>query len=145
MPPGPPPDDTYGIGVSFPLPLWNHNGGNIKAARAAVDQFEFALGKVKAQNASDVANAQVEYREAFDRLRRYQTLIAPQSAKSRAAVSFAFEKGSATLVDLLEAERTDNAVRMSMAQAQSDTASAAADVIAAQNVLSQTELEFHKQ
>jgi cobalt-zinc-cadmium efflux system outer membrane protein len=141
LPPGPPPDDTYGIGVSFPLPLWNHNGGNIKAAQAAVDQYELALAKARAQNASDVATAQVEYREAYDRLQRYRTTILPQSAKSRAAVAFAFEKGAATLVDLLEAERTDNAVRMAMAQAQSDTASAVADVIAAQNVLSETELE----
>ena len=144
VPPGPPPDDTFGIGVSFPLPLWNRNGGNIKAAQATVDQYELALGKAKAQNASDVSNAQVEYREAFDRLQRYQTLIVPQSAKSRAAVSFAFEKGAATLVDLLEAERTDNTVRMSMAQAQSDTASAVADVMAAQNVLCETELESNK-
>ena len=144
QPPGPPPDDTFGIGLSFPLPLWNLNGGNIKAAQAAVEQFELALGKVKAQNASDVANAQVEYQEAHDRLQRYQTLIVPQSAKSRAAVSFAFEKGAATLVDLLEAERTDNTVRMALAQAQSDTASAVADVIAAQNVLSETELESNK-
>ena len=144
VPPGPPPDDTFGIGVSFPLPLWNLNGGNIKAAQVAVDQFELALGKVRAQNAADVANAQVEYREAFDRLQRYQGLIVPQSAKSRAAVSFAFEKGSATLVDLLEAERTDNSVRMALAQAQSDTASAVADVLAAQMVLPESELESNK-
>ncbi len=144
VPPGPPPDDTFGIGISFPLPLWNLNGGNIKAAQAAIEQFELALGKVKAQNASDVANAQVEYREAHDRLQRYQTLIVPQSAKSRASVSFAFEKGAATLVDLLEAERTDNTVRMALAQAQSDTAGAVADVMAAQNVLSETELESNK-
>jgi cobalt-zinc-cadmium efflux system outer membrane protein len=140
VPPGPPPDDTFGLSVSFPLPVWNQNGGNIKAAQAAVDQFELALGKVKAQNASDVASAQVEYREAYDRLQRYQTLIVPQSASSRASVAFAFEKGAATLVDLLEAERTDNTVRMSMAQAQSDTASAVADVLAAQNVLAESEL-----
>jgi cobalt-zinc-cadmium efflux system outer membrane protein len=144
LPPGPPPDDTFGLGISFPLPLWNLNGGNIKAAQASVDQFELALNKVKAQNAADVANAQVEYREAFDRLQRYQTVIVPQSAKSRAAVAFAFENGSATLVDLLEAERTDNTVRMAMAQAQADTASAVADVIAAQNVLSESELESNK-
>jgi cobalt-zinc-cadmium efflux system outer membrane protein len=144
LPPGPPPADTFGLGVSFPLPLWNLNGGNIRAAEAAVEQFDLALGKVKAQNASDVANAQVEYREAYDRLQRYQTLIVPQSAKSRGAVAFAFEKGSASLVDLLEAERTDNTVRMAMAQAQSDTASAVADVLAAQNVLSETELESNR-
>jgi cobalt-zinc-cadmium efflux system outer membrane protein len=144
VPPGPPPDDTFGIGVSFPLPLWNRNGGNIKAAKAAVDQYELALGKVKAQNASDVASAQVEYREAYDRLQRYRSVIVPQSAKSRAAVAFSFEKGAATLVDLLEAERTDNTVRMALALAKSDTASAVADVIAAQNVISETELESNK-
>ena len=144
VPPGPPPDDTFGVGVSFPLPLWNRNGGNIKAAQAVVEQYEMALGKARTQSASDVANAQVEYREAYDRLQRYQTLIVPQSAKSRAAVAFAFDKGAASLVDLLEAERTDNTVRMSMAQAQSDTASAVADVIAAQNVLSESELESNK-
>jgi cobalt-zinc-cadmium efflux system outer membrane protein len=144
VPPGPPPDDTFGIGVSFPLPLWNRNGGNIKAAQAAVDQFELALGKAQAQAASDVANAQVEYREAHDRLLRYQTVILPQSAKSRAAIAFAFERGSATLVDLLEAERTDNTVRMAQAQAFSDTASAVADVIAACNVLAASELESNK-
>lgn len=141
VPPGPPVDNTWGIGVSFPLPIWNQNGGNIQAARAALDQYADALGKAKAQWASDVANADVEYREAHDRLERYQSLIVPQSAKSRAAVAYSFEKGSATLLDLLEAERTDNSVRMSLAQAQSDTAAAMADVEAANFVISQTELE----
>lgn len=144
VPPGPPPDDTFGISVSFPLPLWNLNGGNIRTARAAVDQFELALEKVKAQNAADVANARVEYREAYDRLQRYQNLIVPQSAKSRDAMAFAFEKGSATQVDLLEAERTDNTVRMALAQAQSDTASAVADIVAAQFVLPEAQLESIK-
>lgn len=144
LPPGPPPDNTFGIGVSFPLPLWNRNGGNIHAAQASVDQYELALGKVKAQAAADIAHAQVEYREAHDRLDRYKSQIVPQSAKSRDAMSFAFEKGSATMVDLLEAERTDNTVRMALAQAQSDTASAVADVVAAQFVLAESELESNR-
>ena len=144
VPPGPPADDTVGFGISFPLPFWNLNGGNIKAAEAAVDQYQLALGKVRAQADSDAASAQVEYREAYDRWQRYKTLILPQSAQSRGAVSFAFEKGAATLVDLLEAERTDNAVRMAHAQAMSDTASAVADVAAAQTVVSEMELEARK-
>jgi len=144
VPPGPPADNTFGVGVSFPLPLWNRNGGNIKAAQATVEQYQLALNKARAQNASDIATTQVEYREAADRLDRYKKVIIPQSAKSRAAVAFAFEKGSATLVDLLEAERTDNTVRSALAQALADTASAAADVTAAQFVLSESELESIK-
>ena len=44
---GGPAEDTFLIGISFPLPLWNLNGGNIKAAQASVDQFESAAGKVE--------------------------------------------------------------------------------------------------
>ncbi len=143
QPPGPPADDTFGFGLSFPLPLWNRNQGNIDAARAAVAQFETALGKVQAQAVADAASARAEYREAFQRWQRYKNLILDQSAKSRDAISFAFDKGAATLVDFLEAERTDNTVRMAAAQARSDTAGAVADVIAAQTVM--TEMELHSQ
>lgn len=137
-PGGGPPVDTFNIGVSFPLPLWNRNGGNIKAAAAAVDQSALVLAKIKAQSVSDLANAEVAYTEASKRLERYQNEIRPQSAKVRESVAFAFEKGGASLVDLLEAERTDNDVRIATAQAMSDTASAVADLIASRNAISET-------
>jgi len=144
QPPGPPADNTFGLGVSFPLPLWNLNRGNITAAQASLEQYQDALGKVQAQAAADAASAQVEYQEASARLRRYQTAILSQSAKSRASISFAFEKGSATLVDLLEAERTDNTVRLAAAQAMADTASATADVMAARTTVTELSMTSAK-
>jgi len=143
-PGGGPPIDTLNIGISFPLPLWNLNGGNIKAAQASVDQFQLAVFKARAQASADLATAQVEYTEASDRLKRYQEKISPQSARSRDAISFSFEKGAATLVQLLEAQRADNDVRIATAQAKSDTASAMADLVAARNVLAQSTLEASK-
>jgi cobalt-zinc-cadmium efflux system outer membrane protein len=62
----------------------------------------------------------------------------------RESVAFAYEKGGASLVDLLEAERTDNDIRLAAAQAQADTASATADLQAAENVLTETELNSEK-
>jgi cobalt-zinc-cadmium efflux system outer membrane protein len=144
QPPGPPADNTVGVGVSFPLPLWNLNRGNISAAQASIAQDQDALGKAAAQAAADAASAQVEYDEAAARLRRYQTTILAQSAKVRASVSFAFEKGAATLVDFLEAQRTDNTVRLAAAQAMSDTASATADVIAARTAVTESSLNSRK-
>jgi cobalt-zinc-cadmium efflux system outer membrane protein len=143
-PGGGPPADTMNFGVSFPLPLWNRNGGNIKAAQAAVEQSEVALGKVRAQAAADIANADVEYHEARARWQRYQEQIRPKSSGVREAVAYAYEKGGASLVDLLDAERTDNDVRLATAQAMSDTASASADVKAARAVLSEGELSSNK-
>jgi len=136
--------DTFNLGVSFPLPLWNRNGGNIKAAQASLQQFEFALGKVRTQAKADVANAEVEYGEADSRLHRYQEQIRPKATQVRESVAFAYEKGGASLVDLLDAERTDNDVRLAAAQALSDTASAVADLKAARTVLSEAELNSNK-
>jgi cobalt-zinc-cadmium efflux system outer membrane protein len=130
-PGGGPPEDTVGVGVSFPLPLWNFNRGEIKSAQATVDKSALALAKAKAQAAADVANAQSEFQEASERLARYQNQILPKSQTVRDSVAFAYEKGGAALVDLLEAERADNDARLATAQAMSDTAGAVADLKAA--------------
>jgi cobalt-zinc-cadmium efflux system outer membrane protein len=139
-PGGGPPVDTLLVGVSFPLPLWNRNGGNIKAAQAAMDQFEKALGKIKTQAMADIANAESAYREAHERWLLYRDETAPKSAKVRDSIAFKYKKGAATLVDLLNAEQTDNSIRLALAQAMNDTASTAADLVAARTVLTETEL-----
>ncbi len=138
-----PAEDTFNVGVSFPLPLWNRNKGNIDAAKAAVGQYQAALGKIRTQALADVATAESAYAEASQRWQRYRDEIAPQSAQVRDAVAFQYEKGAARLVDLLNAEQTDNTVRLALAQAMNDTASAAADLEAARTGLSQTELNHY--
>jgi len=134
-PGGGPPVDTLLVGVSFPLPLWNLNRGEIKSAQATVDKNTLALAKAKAQAAADLANAQSEFSEASERLARYQNQILPKSQKVRESVAFAYEKGGSSLVDLLEAERAYNDARLATAQALSDTASAVADLQAATEVV----------
>ena len=96
-----------------------------------MDKNALALEKAKAQAAADIANAEAEYHEAAERLARYQNQILPNSQKVRESVAFAYEKGGASLVDLLEAERADNDARLATAQAMADTTSAVADLKAA--------------
>ena len=143
-PGGGPPTDTIGIGVSFPLPLWNRNGGAIKAAQAGVEQSEIALTRAQAQVAADIASAQAEYDEARTRWDRYRTDLEAKSTQARESVAFAYEKGGASLANLLDAERTDNDVRLATAQAMADTASTRADLEAAQSVLRESELTAQK-
>ncbi|MHB8521956.1 MAG: TolC family protein [Limisphaerales bacterium] len=130
-----PPDqpNTIGIGVSFPLPLWNRNRGAILAAQAARDQAALQVNKIKMQIAADLANAQVAYREASARWRQQRDAIQPKSGKILTTVTFAYEKGGASLLDLLSAERNDNDVRLATAQAAADTVSAVASLEAALN------------
>lgn len=136
-----PPDTptTVGWGVSFPLPLWNHNKGNIRVAQAARDQAKLALEKAKAQAVADIATARLAYDDAVNRWRNYRDQIGPKSARVRQTVAYAYEKGGASLLDLLQAERTDNDIRLAAAQAASDTAVAGAALKAALAVMPSAE------
>ncbi len=136
-----PPDmpNTIGVGVSLPLPLWNFNRGNIKAALAAQELAADQLGKVKSQAASDVISAKVALEEASVRWHRYKESIAPKSATVVKMVQYAYQKGGAALVDLLQAQRTDNDIRLAAAQAMADAASAAAALANALNITSDRE------
>ena len=125
--------NTIGLGVSIPVPLWNRNRGAIEAAAASKNSAALQVEKLKAQITAEVNTASVTYADAAARLRRQRDEIQPKSAEITKTVAFAYEKGGASLVDLLTAERTDNEVRLATAQAMSDAASAAAALKAALN------------
>jgi cobalt-zinc-cadmium efflux system outer membrane protein len=117
--------------VSFPLPLWNHNRGNILAAEAAREQARLAFEKTKAQAVADIATARLAYQDATKRWEQYRESIRPKSEQIRKTIAYAYQKGGASLLDLLNAERTDNDVRLAAAQAASDIVSTASALNAA--------------
>ena len=123
-----PPDNPNSVGfsVSLPVPLWNRNRGNILAAEAAREQARLAYEKAKAQAVADIAVARLAYEDAVRRWQSYRQSIRPKSEQIRETMAYAYQKGGASLLDLLLAERNDNDVRLASAQAASDTAAAAA-------------------
>ncbi len=141
-----PPDqpNTLGIGFSFPLPLWNRNRGAIQGAKAAKDQAAIQVGKVKAQVVADITTAELTYKDAQGRWERYQGEIIRKSAQVRETMSYAYEKGGASLLDLLTAERNDNDIRLAAAQAQADMATATAALKAARKVVTEAELRSNQ-
>jgi len=128
-----PPDEpnTVGFGVSFPLPLWNHNRGAISAAQAMAEQAAVQAQKVSAQAVADILTAQTSFNAARVRWQQYRDELAPKSRQIRETVVFAYENGGASLLDLLSAQRNDNEVRLATAQAAADSANAAAALQAA--------------
>jgi len=138
-----PPDlpDTVGLGLSFPLPLWNRNTGNLRAAEVARDQARLALQKAEAQAVADIATARLAYEDARRRWQSYQDAIRPKSESIRKTIAYAYEKGGVSLLDLLVAERNDNEVRLAAAQAAADTILAAAALEAAAKVMPDTRVK----
>jgi outer membrane protein, heavy metal efflux system len=131
-----PPDQpsTIGVGISIPLPLWNFNRGNIRAAEATRDQAALEVGKVQGQIAADIVTAEAAQKDALSRWKRYRDEIQPKSAKVLEIITYSYKKGGSPLLALLQAARTDNDARLATAQAMADCASAVAALEAARNL-----------
>jgi outer membrane protein, heavy metal efflux system len=138
-----PPDfpNSIGFGISFPLPLWNHNRGNILAAEAAREQARLAYEKARAQAVADIATALLVYDDAAKRWQSFRESIRPKSERVRKTKAYAYQKGGASLLDMLVAERDDNEVRLAANQAASDTATALATLKAATQEIQPSQLK----
>jgi cobalt-zinc-cadmium efflux system outer membrane protein len=123
--------NTFGLGVALSLPLWNRNAGAIAAAGAEREKAAREMAQAQAVVSADLAAARGTFGESSRRWRRYRDELRPRSEAIRRSVSLAYEKGGASLVDLLEAQRNDNDVRLASMQAAYDAVVAAADLRAA--------------
>jgi cobalt-zinc-cadmium efflux system outer membrane protein len=99
----------------------------------AREQATLRLRKREAEIAAEIEVARRNYASAADRLHQQHDQILPRSAEVRKTISLAYEKGGASLLDLLSAQRTDNEVRLADAQAAAETARALATLKAALN------------
>ena len=128
-----PPDqrNTFGFGVSFPVPLFNRNAGAIRAAGVARDAAarDLARGRVRAEQ--DLAATRQALETATARAARLAGELLPKAESVRDTVRYAYEQGGASLLELLEAERNANDLRLAAAAAQGDLAAARADYRAA--------------
>jgi len=123
-----PPDrpNSVGLGVSLPLPLWSRNAGAIAAARAERENARLEVSRTEAEFAADTSGVAAELDEASGRWQRYRDELRPRSDEIRRTISLAYQRGGASLVDLLQAQRSDNDVRLATMQAAADAAIAAA-------------------
>ncbi len=101
------------------------------AAAAAREQARLAFEKIKAQAAADIAIAIFAYEDASQRWVNYRDSIRPKSEQVRKTKAYAYQKGGASLLDMLVAERDDNEIRLAAIQAATDTAVALATLNAA--------------
>ncbi len=141
-----PPDapNTLGVGVSLPLPVWHQYKGEVQAAMVARSDALRTIQKIRAAIVADQNQVRIAYSEAFQRWQRYKDEVQPKSARVKENISFAYQKGGTTILDLLSAQRTDNDTRLAAAQAAADTLNALADTAAAHGVELNTESEQTK-
>lgn len=108
---------TIGGGISLPLPLFNRNQGEIQKADRLLKASQAQFDQIHQQVLLDVERAHREAIENLSLVRAFETGLLKDAQEVREIVENAYQKGGATILDLLEAERTFNVTRLSYAQA----------------------------
>lgn len=97
---------TITLGISAALPLFNRYHGEVAHAYADLETQEVSRRKVEAQIASDVSAAYSAFTSASSRAIRMTGRLLDRSARARDLVRLQYEKGAASLFELLDAQRT---------------------------------------
>jgi cobalt-zinc-cadmium efflux system outer membrane protein len=112
--------NAIGTGISVPLPIFDRNQGEIARTRAEVLRAQAAADAVRAQVINDVETAWVALAASRERVELYENSYLKASRDSRDIAEFAYRKGATSILDLLDAERTDRSTRLAYRQAQAD-------------------------
>jgi cobalt-zinc-cadmium efflux system outer membrane protein len=105
-PRGPDNSNQIGINLGLPLPLFNRNQGGILQAEAAIQSAQADLAKTLnlVENQVDVAYRNVIHSQRL--VEAYLGGVLDDARSTLAIVERAYERGGATLIDLLDAART---------------------------------------
>jgi len=97
---------TASLGISLPLPVFYQQQGQIGAADAGVAVAEATVAKVEAQVVADVAGAFATYQSSRRTARRAEEQVRSLSSNVRESVGSDYAKGTASLLDYLDTERS---------------------------------------
>ncbi len=97
---------TVVFSLSFTLPLLYQYQGEIAKAEADLRSQSVRRDKIEAQIGSDVATALASFQATRTRVERMEGRLLDRARRARDLVEFQYKKGAASLLELLDAERT---------------------------------------
>jgi len=109
--------NTGAFYYNMPLPIFNRNQGEIARAHYAITQAQEQASETTQQVSTDVVQAYENLRTNDEIVRLYQGGYVDQAKQSREISEYAYQKGAASLLDFLDAERTYRANQLAYRQA----------------------------
>jgi outer membrane protein, heavy metal efflux system len=99
---------TVTVGLSIGLPIFYQQQGEIRRAESDARSQALSRAKAQAQVVSDVETAFAGYRTALERAQRMEgpAGMLARARRARDLVEIQYQKGAASLLELLDAQRT---------------------------------------
>jgi len=109
----PPIDIYFGVGVDFPLRIFDRNQGNKLHTKLDITRQEKLKDAAQAQVFSDVDTAYATLTSNLTLLRAYKQKYLEQAVRVRDTILFSYQHGGASLLDFLNAESDYRSVQLS--------------------------------
>ena len=116
--------DALGATLSLPLPFSRVYRGELDAAMASESQADWSLRSAELKAETDVRQAFEKYDASVDRVNIYAGGVLTDADKVLDGTLYSYQRGAATLLEVLDAQRTDNEVHLAYFDALSDCAHA---------------------
>lgn len=116
--------NSYTAGVVIPFKLSNTNKGEIRAARLAAEQSETIRQNVENLIITEVTQAYNVYTAMDKQIENYSQDLIESAEKILAGRTYLYTRGETGLIDVLEAQRTFNEMKIQYYQIMYDFASA---------------------
>jgi cobalt-zinc-cadmium efflux system outer membrane protein len=97
---------TTTLSLSLTVPLFYQNQGEVTKAKADYKTQDLQYSKLQAQVLSDVAGGFSAFQGARSRAERMESRLLERTQRARDLVGIQYEKGAASLLELLDAQRT---------------------------------------
>ena len=108
----PPLSTWFGVGVSIPLRIFDRNQGEKLRTELDIGRNERLLEAMRAQVLSDVDSGYATAMSTVALLRPYKTTYLDQATRVRDTVTFSYQSGGASLIELLLVQQEYRAVRV---------------------------------
>src|ERR1700691_5299270 len=109
-------DQTLGLSVSIPLRIFDKNQGEKKRTQIDIGRNQQLTDAARAQVFSDVDTAYAQVESDITLLKPYKTKYNDQAKRVRDTVTYSYEHGGASLMDLLNAQSDYRTVQLAYLQ-----------------------------
>ena len=109
--------NAVGVSLSFDLPIHDRNQGEIARSQVAVHQSVETESSTQVGVVTDVVNAYYGLQSSEEVVALYESGYLNQATQSRDISTYAFQRGAATILDVLDAERSYRATQLAYRQA----------------------------
>lgn len=99
---------TAGFRFEIPLPMYNRNQGEIRRADQEREQVLARIRALEIEIQGQVASAWQQYLTARELLESMERDLIGNARRVRETIDFSYRRGEASLIDLLDAQRTFN-------------------------------------